>query len=205
MVKDFAIDLEQCLNCLKGDGIFLYPTDTVWGLGADATNEAAAQRIMHLKNRPVNKSFVILVADERQLAQYVKNIDSRIMTYLDQFSKPTTVIYPGAHGLAPTVMADDGSVAIRICKDGFCQQVLRQSGKPLISTSANLSGQPTPTLFTEIDPLVIKGVDYVVRHRQQDMQRASPSTIIKWHPEWLSQNENDAKNPEKSPIEIIRA
>jgi len=210
MVKDFGIDLEQCLNCLKGEGIFLYPTDTVWGLGGDATSEAAAQRIMQLKNRPANKSFVILVADEIQLARYVKNVDSRIIDYLNRFEKPTTVIYAGAQGLAPMVMAADGSVAIRICKDPFCQALLRQSGKPLISTSANLSGQPTPAMFAEVDPAVVQGVDYVVRHRQQDRKRAAASTIIKWHPERMPENgrvvtkEQEAATADQRPIEIIR-
>lgn len=198
MHKDFEIDLRQCLSCLETDGIFLYPTDTVWGLGADASNETAVQRIMHLKNRPANKSFVVLVADQMQLAQYVTDIDQRIQPYLRQFHKPTTVIYPGAHGLAPTVIAADGSVAIRICNDPFCQELLRRSGKALLSTSANLSGQAAPALYAEIDAAIIQGVDYVVRYRQDETERSAPSTIIKWRPDLLNTTDN------KSPIEIIR-
>jgi len=198
MQKDFEIDLARCISCMEAGGIFLYPTDTVWGLGADATNEAAAQRIMHLKNRPPHKSFVILVANQQQLSEYVSDIDDRIQTYLTQFKKPTTVIYPDAAGLAPTVIAADGSVAIRICKDPFCQALLLRSGKPLLSTSANLSGQPAPALFSEMAPAIVKGVDYVVSYRQGDTTPGEPSTIIKWHPEFL-----EAENG-KSPVEIIR-
>lgn len=182
MQKDFEIDLARCICCLQTNGIFLYPTDTVWGLGADATDEVAVQRIMHLKNRPANKSFVVLVADQQQLSNYVSSLDEHIEKVLEQFDKPTTVIYPGAHGVAPTVIAADGSVAIRICKDPFCQELLRRSGKPLLSTSANLSGQPAPSIFSELDPVIIQGVDYVVEYRQNDPVRSVPSTIIKWHP-----------------------
>ena len=120
------------------------------------------------------------------------------LSYLTEFHKPTTVIYPGARGLAPTVVAADGTVAIRICKDPFCQALLHRSGKALLSTSANLSGQPAPALFAEMDPAIINGVDYVVQYRQDDMRRSVPSTIIKWHPEYLNGAEN------KSPVEIIR-
>lgn len=199
MHKDFESDLANCLDCMQAEGIFLYPTDTVWGLGADASNEAAVQRIMHLKNRPVNKSFVVLVANNAQLAAYVNNIDNRLQPYLEQFEKPTTVIYPEARGLAPSVIAEDGSVAIRICKDPFCQELLLKSGKALLSTSANLSGHPAPGLFSEIELPIIQGVDYVVRYRQGDEHRAAPSTIIKWHPQHLNADTN------KSPVEIIRA
>ena len=199
MVKDFEIDLKHCLDCMQGDGIFLYPTDTVWGLGADATNEVAAQRIMQLKNRPAHKSFVILVASEAQLDQYVNNIDPRISDYLAGFAKPTTVIYPSAHGLAPTVMAADQSVAIRICKDPFCQALLLRSGKPLLSTSANLSGEPTPGIFREIDPVIQKGVDYVVEYRREEQCAAAPSTIIQWHPEFF-----EPGSGLDSPVELIR-
>ncbi|SEA11746.1 L-threonylcarbamoyladenylate synthase [Arachidicoccus rhizosphaerae] len=199
MGKDFEFDLDRCLECLNGDGIFLYPTDTVWGLGGDATNEAAAERIMKLKNRPAHKSFVILVADEQQLAGYVDNIDPRITEYLAHFKKPTTVIYPSAHGLAPTAVATDQSVAIRICREPFCQALLLQSGKPLLSTSANLSGEATPGIFSEINSVIKNGVDYVVQYKREQLSPAEPSTIIKWHPAFFESGSGLA-----SPVEVIR-
>ncbi|HTN38597.1 MAG TPA: L-threonylcarbamoyladenylate synthase [Arachidicoccus sp.] len=196
MQKEFENDLESSLFWLRGEGILLYPTDTVWGLGCDATNEIAIQRIIELKRRPQNKSFVILVANEEQLQLYVNKMDDALSAYLAEVRKPTTVIYPNAGGLAPSALATDGSVAIRICRDPFCQQLLLKSGKPLLSTSANLSGQTAPALFKEIDPIIRCGVDFVVRYRQKDNNRSEPSTIVKWHPEKLGIKQN--------PIEIIR-
>ena len=198
MRKDFEIDLDYCISCIKSGQIFLYPTDTVWGIGADATNEAAAQRIMELKRRPAKKSFVILVANLQQLSRYVRHFDTAILPYLTNIKKPTTVIYPGAIGLAPTVMAQDGTVAIRICEDPFCQSLLLQSDKPLLSTSANLSGAPTPGIYKEIHPAIIQGVDYVVKYRQEDTRYREPSTIIKYEPSGHRSVQG------QSPIKIIR-
>jgi L-threonylcarbamoyladenylate synthase len=199
MVKDFEIDLIRCLECIKEGGIFLYPTDTVWGLGADATSEAAAQRIMQLKNRPADKSFVVLVASEAQLATYVDLIDPRISAYLTAFNGPTTVIYPSASGLAPSAVATDQSVAIRICKDPFCQALLLKSGKPLLSTSANLSGMPAPGSFREIASRIVNGVDYAVQYKREERSSARPSTILKWHPAYF-----EPGSRLQSPVEVIR-
>lgn len=180
MQKEFEKDLSSCSEWLQGNGIILYPTDTVWGLGCDATNEVAVQRIMALKNRPENKSFVVLVKNEQQLQLYVNNLDPKVLNYLRTVRKPTTVIYPDVRGLAPSVTAADGSAAIRICPDAFCQALLEKLNIPLLSTSANYSGQPTPAVFSETDPGIQKGVDYVVHYRRDDLQRVPPSTIIKW-------------------------
>ena len=202
MQKDFEIDVVRCMECMQTGGIFLYPTDTIWGIGADPRDEAAVERIIQLKKRPGNKSFVILVASVSQLERYVNSIDGRLMDYLNTRSKPTTVIYGGAKGLAPSVIAEDGTVAIRICKEPFCLELINRVGCPVLSTSANLSGDPAPSFFAEMNPNIITGVDYVVKYRREETRKAAPSAIIKWHPERLKANTTDT---DISPaIEIIR-
>lgn len=174
-------DLERCLETLHNKGTILYPTDTIWGLGCDATNHGAVEKIIALKNRPHEKSFVVLVADEKMLANYTSSLDADLLVYLKTHSRPTTVIYPHAKGLAKNVVANDGSIAIRICKDVFCQSLLMQFAKPILSTSANISGMPTPKIFAEISPEVIAGADYTVNHRREDNKLSEPSSIIKWN------------------------
>lgn len=196
MVKEFEKDITACLPLLRSDGIILYPTDTIWGLGCDAGNSVAVQRITALKQRPVNKSFVVLVADESQLQQYVGDLDPVLLHFIRQAKRPTTVIYPHATGFAPEVYGQDGSVAIRICHEPFCHELLRSFKKPILSTSANISGQPAPGNYPEIQPSIQNGVDYIVRYRQTETVKSSPSTIIKWN-----DGHKFAKN---NPIEIIR-
>lgn len=176
----FDHDIEQCLAVLKDGGTILYPTDTVWGIGCDATNAEAVQKIYTIKNRPDEKSLIVLVAGEREILQHVAAPDLQVFDYLEQASKPTTVIYEGAIGLAPNLVAADGSIAIRICNEAFCRHLLRRFRKPIVSTSANLSGEPTPRNFAEIADAVKQRVDYVVQYRQQDTTPASPSALIKW-------------------------
>jgi L-threonylcarbamoyladenylate synthase len=177
---NFDIDIEQCLKVLKQGGIIVYPTDTVWGIGCDATNSLAAEKIIALKQRPAEKSFVVLVASERDVLQYVAAPDLAVFDYLDKAAKPTTVIYEHALGLAENVIAEDGSVAIRVCRDEFCKHLIKRFRKPIVSTSANLSGEPSPACFKEINDLIIRRVDYVVQHRQNEFLKAVPSSIIKW-------------------------
>lgn len=178
---DFNQDIKACLEVLQKGGTILYPTDTIWGLGADATNESAIQKIYELKQRPATKSMIILLADERDLLQYVANPDLQVLNYLKQTTKPTTVIFEGALGLAPNLPAEDGSVAIRIVKDTFCRHLIKRFRKPIVSTSANISGKPSPSFFHEIEPEIINAVDYTVEYRRDDTTPASPSTIIKWN------------------------
>jgi L-threonylcarbamoyladenylate synthase len=177
---DFKKDMEQCLKILHEGGTILYPTDTVWGLGCDATNEAAVNKIITLKNRPNNKSFIVLVADERELMQYVATIDLAIFDFLDAQTKPTTVIYSNAIGLAENVIAQDGSVAIRIVKDDFCKTLIKRFRKPIISTSANLANQPTPIIFSQIDDTIKQSVDYVVQYDQHKNHTNTTSAIVKF-------------------------
>jgi L-threonylcarbamoyladenylate synthase len=176
----FEKDLEQCLEVLKNRGTILYPTDTIWGIGCDATDKDAVEKIIALKQRPSEKSFVVLVADERDILKYVAAPDLAVFDYLQQTKKPTTIIYENALGLAENVLTDDGSIAIRICHDEFCKHLIKRFRKPIVSTSANISGASSPASFTEIDKVIIQGVDYVVKYRQDDVSKTAPSSIIKW-------------------------
>lgn len=176
----FEKDIELCLQALRGGGIILYPTDTVWGIGCDATNEKAVERIYKLKKRVDNKALIVLVAEQRDVLQYVANPDTRVFDYLETVTKPTTVIYKGAIGLAENVVGKDGSIAMRICQDEFCRNLIKRLRKPLVSTSANISGKPVANIFDEIGIEIKIGVDYIVTHRQDEKEPASPSTLIKW-------------------------
>lgn len=173
-------DIESCLKVLREGGIILYPTDTIWGIGCDATNEKAVSRIYALKNRPDSKAMIVLVADERDVMQYVAAPDLRLFDYLDETVKPTTVIYEGAIGFADNLVADDGSIAIRICKDEFCKHLVKRLRKPIVSTSANISGEKSPAFFNEISETIKSGVDYIPHHRRDDNNPAQPSSIIRW-------------------------
>jgi L-threonylcarbamoyladenylate synthase len=176
----FEKDIEHCLEVLKSGGIILYPTDTIWGIGCDATNTIAVEKIIELKQRPAQKSFVVLVADEREILKYVAAPDLAVFNYLDETKKPTTVIYDHALGLAENVLAEDGSVAIRICKEEFCKHLIKRFRKPVVSTSANFSGTAAPASFKDVDDAIIHSVDYVVKYRQDEDLKTVPSSIIKW-------------------------
>jgi L-threonylcarbamoyladenylate synthase len=177
---NFEKDIELCLQALRGGGIILYPTDTVWGIGCDASNEKAVERIYKLKKRTDSKAMIVLVAEQRDILQYVANPDPRVFEYLETATKPTTVIYKGAIGLAENVVAKDGSIAMRICQDEFCRNLIKRLRKPLVSTSANISGKPIAATFEEIGIDIKIGVDYIVTHRQDEKEPALPSTLIKW-------------------------
>ena len=177
----FEKDIEKCLETLKSGGLILYPTDTVWGIGCDATNEKAVEKIYKLKKRSDEKAMIVLVADERDIVQHVAAPDLSLFDHLDKTTKPTTVVYDGALGFADNLVAKDGSIAIRICKDEFCRQLIKRFREPIVSTSANISGKPAPRFFKEINDEIKNGVDYVVQYRQQDETSAQPSSLIKWN------------------------
>ena len=177
---NFEKDIEQCLKVLKDGGLILYPTDTVWGIGCDATNADAIEKIYVLKKRPDEKAMIVLVADEREVLKYVASPDLQVFDYLQEAKKPTTVIYEGAIGLADNLVARDGSIAIRICNEDFCRHLIKRFRKPIVSTSANISGEPTAKLFADINDQIKKEVDYVVTYRQNDKAIAAPSSVIKW-------------------------
>ncbi len=175
------LDIQSALQTLRTGGIILYPTDTIWGIGCDATNEAAVQKIYALKQRPDHKSMIVLLATERELLQYIAAPDMEVFNYLDSVTKPTTIIYEGAIGLADNLLGADGTIGIRIVKDEFCKHLIKRLGKPLVSTSANLSGKPSPQVFADIDPVIKAGVDYQVQYRQNDISPKEPSSIVKWN------------------------
>jgi len=179
-MTDFSNDIEQCLKVLQHGGIVLYPTDTIWGIGCDATNAAAVEKIISLKQRPAVKSFVVLVASERDILQYTAAPDLAVFDYLRTTIKPTTVIYEHALGLAENVLADDGSVGIRICSDEFCKHLIRRFRKPIVSTSANISGEISPVNFSAINKTIVDGVDYAVHYRREEKTEAVASSIIQW-------------------------
>lgn len=179
--EKFNNDIEAALKVLNNGGLILYPTDTIWGIGCDATNSKAVEKIFKLKKREDRKAVIVLVADERDVLQYVANPDFRVFDYLNQATKPTTVVYEGAIGLANNITGEDATVAIRICYDIFCRQLIKRFRKPLVSTSANISGQPASKTFADIPKEIIKGVDYVVEYRQNDTTPSEASSIIKWN------------------------
>jgi len=180
-VKSFEDDIVKCLEVLKAGGSILYPTDTVWGIGCDATNAEAIEKIYALKKRSDEKAMIVLVADERDIMQHVAAPDLSLFHYLETTAKPTTVIYDGALGFADNLVGKDGSIAIRICREEFCRHLLKRFRKPIVSTSANISGMPFPKKFIDIDPDIKQGVDYIVQHRQDDETAAEPSSLIKWN------------------------
>ncbi|HEY0272844.1 MAG TPA: L-threonylcarbamoyladenylate synthase [Chitinophaga sp.] len=179
----FEQDLTAALAVLRAGGTILYPTDTIWGLGCDATNENAVRKIFDLKQRPAHKSLVLLLADVKAIFQYVAHPHPDLANILAGFDRPTTVIYDGALQLAPSAVNADGSVAIRLVQEPFCRHLVKRLRKPLVSTSANLSGQPSAATFAAIDPAVKAGVDYVVQYRRQDTTSAAPSRIVKIRPD----------------------
>jgi len=178
---DFQNDIEQCQFVLRNGGIILYPTDTVWGIGCDASDTKAAERIYKLKKRTDNKAMIVLVTEERDVLQYVANPDRRVFEYLEGLVKPTTIIYKGAIGLAENIIGKDGSIAMRICKDDFCRQLIKRFHKPIVSTSANISGQPVAHTYDDISIDIKIGVDYVVNYRQDDKAISEPSSLLKWN------------------------
>jgi L-threonylcarbamoyladenylate synthase len=172
-------DINEIVQILEDGGIICYPTDTVWGIGCDATNEEAIARVSALKGREPEKGYVLLAADIPMLKTYVPKIHPRIETLLAYHKRPLTVIYDRNMGLPPSAKAPDGSVAIRIPQDDFCVALLNAFGKPLISSSANISGQPFPPTFGAISSEILRTVDYVVKHRQEAREPREPSAIAR--------------------------
>jgi L-threonylcarbamoyladenylate synthase len=177
---EFENDIQRCLQTLHAGGIILYPTDTIWGIGCDATNPGAVKKIFELKHRPEAKSMIVLLADIREINRYVSHLQPYILQYLENAKEPTTVIYEGALGLAENLIAEDGSIAIRIVREDFCRHLIRRFRKPLVSTSANISGEKPPPLFATIKNEIRQGVDYIVKYRQQDSQPAKPSALVRF-------------------------
>ena len=174
-----GIAIEQAVKVLSDGGIILYPTDTVWGLGCDATNKSAVDRIFRIKRRAESKSLIILVSGENMLKMYVREIPEVAYQLIELANTPLTIIYPGACSLAPNVVAADGSVAIRIPDHPFCNRLLAKFRKPVVSTSANIAGNITPCRFTEIDKDIVASVDWMADPQFESGSTCKPSSIIK--------------------------
>jgi L-threonylcarbamoyladenylate synthase len=188
---NFENDIKNCIEVLNKGDLILYPTDTIWGIGCDATNEKAVEKIFALKKRSDKRSMIILVAEEKEILNYVEDPDKKIFEYLSTTQKPTTVIYEYAKNVAQNLIGSDGTIAIRIVKDDFCKTLIGQFKKPIVSTSANISGEQFPKNFNEIDVEIKNSVDYIVQHRRNDLMVSQPSAIIKLN--------------HKGDIEIIRS
>ena len=175
----FDNDIKECITVLNNGGIILYPTDTIWGIGCDATNAKAVKRIFQLKKREEKKSMIILVSNEKMIHEYVATPSSLVMAFLVNQVRPTTAIFEKAIHLPPELVNENESIAIRIVKDDFCKQLINQVRRPIVSTSANISGEDYPKNFIEISVAIKNGVDYIVQHRQDDLKVSLPSSIIK--------------------------
>ena len=172
-------EILKCKELLLQGKTLLYPTDTVWGIGCDATNEKAVEKVYALKQRADSKSLIILADSINMVERYVKKVPDTAYMLVEVSDKPLTIIYPNAAGLAPNVVAEDGSIAIRIVKQAFCSELLRQFKKPLVSTSANISGEATPFNFAAVSSVIKQGVDYVVPSELEQGSSGKPSSIIK--------------------------
>ena len=171
-------DITQCVNTLNNGGLILYPTDTVWGIGCDATNAEAVKRVYQLKQRDDNKALIVLMDSADHLDHYVVDVPAIARELIDVAVKPLTIIYEGAYNLAPNLLGEEDSVGIRIPNDQFCHELCVRFGKPIVSTSANVSGEPTAKTFADISPAIVNGVDYVVEYRRGDTTPHHPSNII---------------------------
>lgn len=165
---------------MKEGGVILYPTDTIWGIGCDATNEEAVRRVYEIKRRLDSKAMLVLVDSTVKVDFYVQEVPDVTWDLIEVANKPLTVIYPGARNLAPNLLAEDGSVGIRVTNEDFSHRLCQQFRKAIVSTSANISGEPSPANFSEISEEVKAAVDYIVEYRQEDMGTPSPSSIIKF-------------------------
>ena len=175
-------EIDKALSVLKNGGVILYPTDTVWGLGCDATNETAVAKINLIKGRASDKSFIILLDNDNKIQSYVSEVPDVAYELIEYSENPLTIIFSGAKNLAPGVINNDGTVGIRIVKHDFCLQLLQKFRKPITSTSANISGSPTPQTFDEISEEIRDAVDYIVDWEQQITTPKKPSTIMKLGP-----------------------
>lgn len=175
----FEADIKDALITLRNGGIILYPTDTIWGLGCDPTNPVAIEKIFRIKSREAGKSLLILVSGIDMIERYVHEVPEIAYELTSVSDDPLTIVYPLGKNLAPGVCSTDGSVGIRICRDEFCFELIKRFRKPLISTSANFSGMPSPRNFNDIDDSVIRAADYVVNYRRDDQGKHTSSPVIK--------------------------
>jgi L-threonylcarbamoyladenylate synthase len=172
-------DVKAALEVLQKGGVILYPTDTIWGIGCDACNEDAVKKVYAIKNRIDSKSMLVLMENAALIERYVAEVPDIAYDLIELTDKPLTIIFDGARSLAKNLIAEDGSVGIRITTEKFSSELIRRFKRPIVSTSANISGKPSPACFDEIESEIINAVDYVVKYRQDDTQKAVPSGIMK--------------------------
>ncbi|WP_101689700.1 L-threonylcarbamoyladenylate synthase [Dysgonomonas massiliensis] len=172
-------DIKQALDVLYAGGLILYPTDTIWGIGCDATNEEAVKKVYELKKRVDSKALITLVDNMSKVEFYVKDVPGIAWDLVEIADKPLTVIYDNARNLAPNLVAEDGSIAIRVTQEKFSQTLCQRFRKAIVSTSANISGEPSPQSFEDISEEIKNGVDYIVKFRQTEKTKSKPSSIIK--------------------------
>jgi len=174
-------ELPVIVNVLKNGGSILYPSDTIWGLGCDATNKMAVEEIIKIKNREVNQKFILLALNIEMIKQFVEYVPSEIERFLEKQSNPCTVIYPNSKKLPSNVIAEDNSIAFRIPKDAFCLDLLKDFGKPIVSTSANFHGEQSPVSFMDINKDLVKKVKYIVKYKQNATNTGINSSIYRWN------------------------
>jgi sua5/yciO/yrdC/ywlC family protein len=172
-------EVRKAANVINRGGIVLYPTDTVWGIGCDATNSEAVEKVFRLKQRPDHKAMIVLVSSADEAARYVRDFPEIAYDLIEFSEKPLTIVYDHGVLLAPQLLGPDGSVGIRVTNEAFSNALCRRLRRPLVSTSANLSGQPAAAVFSDISEEILDGVDYVVDYRRDDMRRSTPSTVMK--------------------------
>ena len=172
-------DIKNAIEAMRKGGVILYPTDTVWGIGCDATNAEAVKRVYEIKQRDDSKALICLVDSDARLQRYVRNVPDVAWQLIDCVEKPTTLILDGAVNLAPNLIAEDGSIGIRITKEAFSHELCFRFQKAIVSTSANISGEPAAQNYRDIDPRILEKVDYVCWTRRQEHQPHQPSSIIK--------------------------
>ena len=179
MNQEFIEDIKNACKVMYEGGVILYPTDTVWGIGCDATNEEAVRKVYEIKRRVDSKAMLVLVDSTVKVDFYVNDVPDVAWDLIELADKPLTIIYDGARNLAPNLISADGSVGIRVTNEKFSHRLCQQFRKAVVSTSANISGEPGAACFDEISDEIKESVDYIVRYRQDDLSRPKPSSIIK--------------------------
>ncbi len=177
--KEIAEDIQTAVQTLRQGGLILYPTDTIWGIGCDASNEEAVRRIFRLKQREDSKAMICLVDSADRMQRYLRQVPDVAWDLIEYAEKPLTLILDGATGLAPSLTGEDGSVGLRVTRENISHELCYRFQKAIVSTSANISGQPSPACFAEVADEIKQGVDYIMRSRQNDTSKAKPSQIIK--------------------------
>jgi L-threonylcarbamoyladenylate synthase len=179
-MENYTEDIKNACKVLNDGGLILYPTDTIWGIGCDATNETAVRRVYELKKRADRKAMLVLIDSAAKIDRYVSEVPDIALELIALTDKPLTIIYPGGKHLAANLLGEDGSIGIRVTKETFSNELCRSFRRPVVSTSANVSGQPSPFLFDEIPDEVKNGVDYIVNYRRNEKTKRQPSGIIRF-------------------------